>query len=214
MEHFNCWNAGKCSCFSAILLLKCCSFSWIAGVFLPHQFCLIYQSSSVPFQPAEAGERINFWIKTKNPGHTTTAWQKKRKERKRRRVRSTVSCATLFCCEDQRRADGFVDVPWQQTTVGLFLPAGKLQTAPLWTPTVPVQTAPTPRTRVNPPSSRAFIWALCVSNGLRLLILSTYSYTFKAHMIYYSIKYSQPALNKAKKYSTCKILLYSDRKVH
>lgn len=60
----------------------------------------------------------------------------------------------------------------------------------------------------------AHSFALCILNGLRLLILSTYSNTYKAHMTYYSIKYSQPALNKAKKYSTYKIVLYSDRKVH
>lgn len=48
------------------------------------------------------------------------------------------------------------------------------------------------------------------ASKLRLLMRSN---TFKAHTFCYSIKYSQPALNKAKKYSTCKIVLSSNRQV-
>lgn len=39
-------------------------------------------------------------------------------------MRSSDSCATLLCCKNQLRNNIFVDIPWQQTTVGLLLPAG------------------------------------------------------------------------------------------
>lgn len=45
-------------------------------------------------------------------------------EKKGQKVRPTDSCATPFCFKDHLRNNIFVDIPWQQTTVGLLLPAG------------------------------------------------------------------------------------------
>lgn len=39
-------------------------------------------------------------------------------------MRPTDSCATPFCFKDRLRNNIFVDIPWQQTTVGLLLPTG------------------------------------------------------------------------------------------
>lgn len=133
-------------------------------------------------------------------------------------MRSTVSCTTLFCCEDRLRNNIFVDIPWQQTTVGLLLPAGNTvsavpptqQTVLKQTPTMTVQIAyiflsfvtswtcfkltmhhiyhvhvycsnstPIPTSFPNfkwPPSPDISEW-----------------FKSKAHTVYYSIKYSQPA---------------------
>lgn len=65
-----------------------------------------------------------------------------------RRLRSTVSCTALLLWISPATNDIFVDIPWQQTAVGLLLPAGNTvaavrptqQTASDQTPTMTAQT--------------------------------------------------------------------------
>lgn len=45
-----------------------------------------------------------------------------RRNKTKREVQSFISIS--FCCEDLKRNNIYVDIPWQQTSVGLLLPAG------------------------------------------------------------------------------------------